>query len=260
MRRHQLVELEDLPGCPRAMRDGGTDWLRAMMNWTNVFASAAPKLREVMRATGTSRVVDLCSGGGGPWLTLERELAKSGPIEVVLTDLYPNRDAFDFCRKDSGDRIRFREQSIDATDVPPDLEGVRTLFNAFHHFPPDTARAILADAVKKQQGIAIFEVAGRRAMGLVAMPAQLLAIVVLTPFVRPFRWSRLLLTYVLPVIPFIVAFDGVVSFLRLYLEDDLRALVDSVPGHERFTWEIGVTTVGRLPVGPLYLIGIPRRS
>ena len=33
-----------------------------------------------------------------------------------------------------------------------------------------------------------------------------------TPFVRPFRWSRLLFTYVIPLIPLLVLFDGTVSF------------------------------------------------
>ena len=75
----QLVEIEDLPWCPRAIRDGGTDWLRFMANATRAFDAVAPKIRQAMNATGTSSVVDLCSGGGGPWETLAGELAKSGP-------------------------------------------------------------------------------------------------------------------------------------------------------------------------------------
>jgi hypothetical protein len=85
--------------------------------------------------------------------------------------------------------------------------------------------------------------------GLLAMPLQLPAILLLTPWVRPFRWSRLVFTYALPLIPLLVLVDGTVSMLRLYLEDELRELVASIPGHEGFAWDIGSTPIPGAPVG-----------
>jgi hypothetical protein len=78
------------------------------------------------------------------------------------------------------------------------------------------------------------------------------------PLVRPFRWSRLMFTYVVPLIPGIVLVDGTVSFLRLYLEDELHELVRGVPGYERFEWDIGSTRAHGIPVGLTHLIGTPR--
>ncbi len=258
MRRRQLVELEDLAWCPRAVRDGGTDWLAFKFNTMKDFNAVAPKVRAAMDATGTSVVLDLCSGGGGPWPALLQELTRSGPARVVLSDLYPNVDALQALRVRSGGRLEYVATPVDATDVPRHGDGVRTMFNAIHHFPPAAARAILADAVAKRRAIAIFEGTSVRAAGLVAMPLQLPAILLLTPFVRPFRWSRLLWTYLVPAIPFMVLFDGTVSFLRLYLEDELRELVAGVPGSDRFEWDIGCTRVGPLPAGLTHLVGIPR--
>lgn len=254
MRRRQLVEIEDLAWCPRAVRDGGTDWLAFIANMTRVFSAVAPKIRAAMDATRTATVIDLCSGGGGPWLTLERELSKNGPAHVILSDLYPNIEALAGVRTRSGGRLDFHATSIDAANVPKEFNGVRTMFNAFHHFPPDAARAILADAVAKRRAIVIVEGASHRAIGLLAVPLQLPMILLLTPFVRPFRWSRLLLTYVVPLIPLLVLFDGTVSFLRLYLNDELRELIAGVPGRETFTWDIGATRFGLA-----YLVGIPKR-
>src|SRR5450759_4223616 len=37
---------------------------------------------------------------------------------------------------------------------------------------------------------------------------------VCTPWIRPFRWSRLLWTYLIPIIPLVFLFDGVVSCHR----------------------------------------------
>jgi SAM-dependent methyltransferase len=254
----QLMEIEDYDWCPRAVRDGGTDWLGFMANLTRAFDAVAPKIRGAMRATGTTRVVDLCSGGGGPWLTLERALAAGGEVGVELTDLFPNVAALSSLNERSGGRCRFRADPVDATDVPVELDGVRTMFNCFHHFPPERARAILADAVRKRRGIAIFEGVDRRWLPLLAMPLQVAVVFALTPFVRPFKWSRLLFTYVLPLIPLVIYFDGTVSMLRIYSPDELRELVAAVPGHDDFAWDIGTTPVTGMPLGLTHLVGVPR--
>ena len=196
----------------------------------------------------------MCSGGGGPWLTLERELAKSGTVRVTLTDLYPNAGALSDARARSDGRLAVRTTPVDATDVPADLTGVRTMFSSFHHFPPDLARAILADAVRQRRAIVVVEAINSRAIGLVGLPLQIPAMLVMTPFVRPFRWSRLLFTYLIPLIPLLVLFDGTVSMLRIYQPDELRALVAGVPGHESYTWDIGEAP----GVGPIHLVGTPR--
>jgi hypothetical protein len=224
-----------------------------------VFSAVAPKIRAAMDATGTGDVIDLCSGGGGPWLTLEPELRKSGPVNITLSDLYPNIEALSHLPARGRGRLDFHKTAVNATDVPAAFGGVRTMFNAFHHFPPDQAVAILADAVRKRRAIAIFEGVNRRAVGLFLMPIQLPAIVLLTPFVRPFRWSRLLFTYALPLIPLLVLFDGTVSLLRLYLEDELRELVGRTPGGERFAWDIGETSVPGMPTAVTHLVGVPKR-
>ena len=43
-----------------------------------------------------------------------------------------------------------------------------------------------------------------------------LAVGLATPFIRPFRWSRLFWTYVIPLVPLTCWWDGVVSQLRAY--------------------------------------------
>jgi hypothetical protein len=70
----------------------------------------------------------------------------------------------------------------------------------------------------------------------------------------------LLFTYIVPLIPLMVLFDGTVSFLRLSLEDDLLELVAGVPGHGTFTWDIGSTSVRGFPHTLTHLIGVPKHS
>lgn len=260
MRRRHLVEIEDTPWCPAVVRDGGTDWLAFMANTSGWFAATAPRIREAMHATGTDHVLDLCSGGGGPWLSLVRTLEETGAATVELSDRYPNLRAFADLSIRSRGRLGYRRESIDATNVPAELAGVRTMFNGFHHFAPDTARAILADAVAKRRAIAVFEGISHRGLGMAGLPLQLPAILLLTPFIRPFRWSRLVLTYALPAIPGLVLFDGAISVLRVYSPDELRALVSSIPAAETFNWDIGITRMPGTPIGFTHLIGTPRVS
>ena len=258
MRRVHLLEIEDQAWCPRAIRDGGTDWLHFMANTHKAFNAMAPRLRDVMRRSGCQRIVDLCSGAGGPWLSLAPLLAESGRLEVQLTDFYPNLAALERACGQSHGRIRYCPTPVDATDVPPEMDGMRTLFNAFHHFRPTQARAILVDAVRKRRPIVVVEGADSRVLGILMILVMPLAMLAMTPRIRPFRWSRIWLTYALPAIPLLGLFDGVVSMLRIYSPPELRELVESLPEHQSFDWDIGTQAVPGSPIGLTYLIGVPR--
>jgi len=133
---------------------------------------------------------------------------------------------------------------------------VRTLFNAFHHFRPEMARRILQSAVDDRCPIAAFEFVGRHPVVLFAMLLNPLLMMLAVPFLRPFRWSWLPLTYLIPVIPLFVMWDGLVSCLRVYSEGELRDLVASLERGDRFEWEIG--ELPRRPAPASYLIGVPK--
>ena len=147
---------------------------------------------------------------------------------------------------------------MSALDVPKRLTGFRTMFTAFHHFRPADARAILASAVRDRQGIAIFEATSRTPAALGMMLAVPLVVWLLTPLIRPFRWSRLFWTYVVPVIPVAIMFDGVVSCLRSYTPGEIQMMAMEVGG-ETFEWEAGAAYPQGSAIPISYLIGTPRR-
>ncbi len=104
------------------------------------------------------------------------------------------------------------------------------MFSSFHHFRATDARRVLANAVERSKGIAIFEIARREPKLILAICFIPFLILFLTPRIGPFRWSRLLRTYVLPVVPFVLWFDGWMSCLRCYSHEELSELVRSLPG------------------------------
>lgn len=257
MRRLHLVELEDLPWFPATIRDLATDFLRFMGNLGYPFGIIAGRVAEIMQATGRTRIVDLCSGGAGPVERFARDLqARGAAVErVTLTDKYPNRAAFAHVAEQSGGLVDYIETSVDATDVPADLRGMRTIFNAFHHFPPELARAILQDAVNKREPIGVFEMLVKTSLPTIAIGSPLTAFLT-APIIRPFSWRRILFGMVVPLVPALVAFDGIVSCLRIYTPEELQELVDSLENTEGYRFEIGRRR--KLPFEPVtYLLGWP---
>lgn len=259
MQRKTWFELHDHRLFPNFLRDLMTDGLEAMWNARDIYGPVAPRLRRALAEAGTDRIIDLCSGGGGPWSKLSRNLSENGESApaILLTDKYPNHQAFQSIRVATGNAVDFHPEPVDAMCIPPELVGFRTMFTTLHHFTPGEARAILKDAFDQGQGIAIFDTARCDLRTLLAVCLVPLAALVLVPRIRPFRWSRIFWNYCLPVIPFTLWFDGVMSCLRSYSHADLwESTAEFIS--EGYRWEVGEER-GKL-VNITYLVGYPVRD
>jgi hypothetical protein len=84
------------------------------------------------------------------------------------------------------------------------------------------------------------------------------ALLAVTPFIKPFRWSRLLLTYAVPVVPVCTLWDGIISCLRVYEPNELKALVATLPPND-YRWDCGRLPIPRMPTALTFLIGAPAR-
>jgi hypothetical protein len=256
--RLHLAELEDQEWLPALLRDLATDVLQFNQTVIDQVAPIVPKLALLLQTTRAERVVDLCSGASGPLLKLSEHLHELGhAVPIVMTDKFPNHGSFERVKHESDGRIDFLPESVDATDVPTSLTGVRTLFNGFHHLRPELARGVLADAVKDRQPIAIFEFVQRSPIAILGVVLAALLILPLTiPFYRPFRFSRIFFTYLVPLLPLFVLWDGVVSCLRVYSPAELQALCDQLPDND-YQWDIGLLKSSAGPVKITYLVGAP---
>lgn len=221
----------ELSSCPEVLRRLATDYLHTVGRVFRAFEPVEPLLAAALSASGQRRVVDLCSGGTGPVVEVAEAVRRKRGIEpsLVLTDLYPNEAAFAAAAGRSSLPLVGEREPIDARQVPARLTGVRTLFDAFHHFEPQAARDILRDAAQSRAPILIVEATERSLRGVLGMLIFVpLLVLLLTPFVRPFRVWRLLLTYVIPVAVPLITFDGVVSCLRSYTQAELREMTSGL--------------------------------
>lgn len=239
MKRFHLFEFEDLPWFPSTIRNFGTDYLQYVANKFDFYKDMVPLLLKGVRKSRHKHIVDLASGGGGGWLKLSEHLHAEMPeLTVKLTDYYPNRDAFEHLVAQKPDFFEFIPESVSALDVPSDLDGFRTQFLSFHHFKPKDAQQILQNAVDAQVPIAIFEAQVRDFAHLFKFAFSPIGILLLTPFIRPFKLSRIIFTYLIPIVPLFVFWDGLVSVLRTYSIEEMKAMTTRIRGGEDYTWEI----------------------
>ena len=252
--RLQLFEFEDLPWFPSAIRDFATDYLHFIEGRFALHRPVIALLRRALEESALAHVVDLCSGGGGPVLALYEDLLADGlAVKFTLTDKYPNLSAFRRLAGLHPSGIDYVADSVDATKVPRELLGFRTMFNSFHHFGPAAGRDILQCAVEARQPIGIFEIPERSLATIIPLLFTPLFVAVATPFIRPFHWRRLLWTYALPLVPLTCWWDGLVSQFRAYTVSELNRLTR---GLDSYDWQ-----ADRIPLGTTHghvtcLVGI----
>jgi hypothetical protein len=257
MGRIHLFEFEDQQWFPSFLRDYGTDFLQFLSTKTAMYKPIIPIIEKGLDIGRTNQIIDLCSGGGGGLIWLNNELKKHVPhLQITLTDLYPNLSAFEYSSKNASN-IVYLTAPVDAKNVSENLNGLRTLFLSLHHFKPNDARSILQNAVDAHSAIAVFEAQERSFLSLLAMFLSPISVLLTTPFIKPFKIGRLIFTYLLPIVPLFVSWDGLISALRTYSVKEMKELVKSLDKTEKYDWEIN-----RIKSGPgtiLYLLGTPKR-
>ena len=258
MRRIHLFELEDQSWFPNPVRKGITDFLQFAANLIDLYKNMVPVIQRLMDKS-KSRLVDLGSGSGGGIEKIYLHLKSEGrDVAITMTDKYPNIKAMDSLSNKFGQSISYISKSVDAREVPEDLDGIRTMFVAFHHFKPEDARKILANAANSRAPIGIFEATERSFFNFIIKILDPIAVMLAVPFIRPFSWSRIFFTYIIPLIPFSLMWDGMVSVLRTYSIEEMNELTSSIEADD-YTWETGRLKPEK---GPplLYLIGYPKAA
>lgn len=256
MARLHLFEFEDQSWFPSFLRNYMTDFLQFLSNKAKLYGPIIPLLQRVLEESKQNSIVDLGSGGGGGLIWLCEELQKDRPeLKITLTDYYPNIKAFEYT-KGKNKAFEYIKEPVDARNISKEPSGLRTLFLAFHHFKPKDAKRILENTVLNSNAIGIFEAQERSFQSLFAMFFSPITVLFMTPFIKPFNLGRILFTYLIPIVPVCVWWDGIVSSLRTYSVQEMKELVANVENHESYTWKID-----KIKSGPgiiLYLTGVPK--
>jgi len=251
-------EFEDQSWFPDIIRDSMTDYLRFLFNTFKLYQPVLPLLKDALAKTGTNRILDLCSGSGGAMESIyeNMKLTYNPDIHITLSDLYPNLFIYRHLQSKTNGGISFIRIPVDATGVPSEAKGFRTLFSGFHHFDREKAKEVLKNAVDARQGIGIFDGGNKSLlMILLIIIFHPLLLVLFTPFFKPFRISGLLFTYLIPIIPFCTVWDGIISIFRLYKPNEMLRMANEIES-AHYTWTSGKVR-NKFGMSIAYLIGYP---
>ena len=169
--------------------------------------------------------------------------------QITMTDLFPNKTV------DS--KIAYWPGSVDARAVPPELTGMRTMFASFHHFQAEDASLILRNAFEQRCPIGVFEVTARTPVGILAAILIPLGVLLMTPGIKPLTAFQVVFTYLIPILPVMIFWDGLVSQLRTYTPEEMRSMTADLQASD-YQWECGMTHVPGTPLEVPYLTGRPR--
>ncbi len=254
MNRIHAFEIHEQSWCPAVFRNQLTEFLQFSAMALRIYDGVIPLIEKVLSRTSSKQVVDLCSGSSGPWPHLSDQ---ASDFKVILTDKFPNLNSFERISTESRGKISYVSEPVDATNVPSHLDGMRTIFTGLHHFRPDMAKTILQDAVHKRTAIGVFEFTERRLYNFLSQPISIpLIVFLLTPFMRPFKLSRLFWTFIIPIAPLVALWDGIISNFRTYSVRELEELIESI-NSEGYKWETGVQKALLPGIQITYLLGYP---
>ena len=254
--RIHLFEFEDQKWFPNFLRKPLLNYLSFLIIKFDVYNSITDELLDFIKEYNIKNIVGLCCGGAGDFLSIAERLARSDLyVNVTLTDLYPNRSAFEEAESLYPKMIKGYYDSVDATNVPESIQGLRIIFTAFHHFQPSIAQKIIRDAIEAAEPIAIFEFSDRKLSSVLStFLVAGITMLFLTPSMRPLRLNQLFWTYTL-ILPIVQTWDAFVSQLRSYTPHELEKIVKSIEGHEKYDWNIGSSQHQKLPFTITYLMG-----
>lgn len=259
MGRIHAFEFEDLQWFPNNLRHYATDFLQFGANAFDMYKEVIPIIQKGIDKSGNNTIIDIASGGGGGLITIARHLKKHNPsLKIILTDFYPNLEAFKRTQFLAPETFEYISEAVDALAVPTSLKGLRTQFLSLHHFKPEQVKAILQNAIDNHQPIAIFEGQQRTIKSMIPMIFSPISVLLSTPFIRPLNPDRLLFTYLIPILPLVVMWDGIISVLRTYSVEELNSIILELNHHEQFDWEVGIAKGKPVDIG--FLLGTPKNQ
>lgn len=261
MRRLHLFEFNDSPWAPVALRETVIESLSRTLQWGRVLEGLVAPFASFVEQAGVDQVLDLCSGAGGPAAVLVREMGRAGkrPPRFLLTDLQPRPELWAKLRDAHPEAIDFVAESVDATRIPEAIgKGrVRVIVNALHHFEPQLARDILLGACEGAPGVFVAEGFERHPRGFLPFAVLGLPALYLNPILSPrHRLQKAMLTWLSPIALAVSAWDGTVSTLRVYTENELREMV--APLGDAFVWHYGTYRFPACGLG-YYFYGVRSR-
>ena len=244
--RIQAFEFMDLPQTPRFLRDSIVESLGNSLRWSGIYKDAAVVFAEFCEGLESNTVLDLCSGSGKHVAILLDALIRRGEKlpRFLISDLFPVIHEMEKIVEQYPENVKAIQTPIDALNVPDSYpHSARVVVSAFHHFTPDEAKDILRDSATKRKPIFVLEPMTRSWRSFLKLGFLYLLAMMINPFLsKKDRLLKAVFSYLIPLIPFMGLWDGVVSARRVYTEEEFIALTSNIDA--KYQWRFQKIRVG----------------
>ncbi len=232
MKAHYGFEFCDQSWVPRGARECLFEIMDALNSGLRSFnGQVADTVFQLARDHHLGTVIELGAGRA----PVTSELAKhdqSLGLKLVACDLVPNEDAYRNLAQRFPDRVFPIFTPVDITQHQPALQqAVLVLAGVMHHIPFELRPSVINALSRTDSVAAVFEPLRRTwlSMFMAALsffPALLLP---LTFFSRAGKMRRFFWCWIVPIVPFMFAWDGVSSCLRQWTPEEWQAAFDRLP-------------------------------
>lgn len=235
-------EFNDSPKCPNFIRESILEVLGKSIRDAGVYDALAPHFSRFCEDAGACEILEFGAGSGeSTAVFLDAILADTGkPPHIYISDLYPMVEVMAQTCGRYPNQLTPIKESVDLCNPPTEpLHDMRMVLSAFHHFDNDMARDFLRDSQEK--GVAVF-IAEPFINSLKAFfPLFLYGFTSLVRngiFSPKKRLLKFVFTFLIPLIPMCLLWDGLISMIRMYDEDEFQKIVDSMPQLEQsYEWQ-----------------------
>lgn len=216
MKRKQIKQIINTPWCPDFFKTLVAEFLSWFVVKVNATQPFIPVIDEITDKTQMKKIINIEFNTGAGIETVQPYLKED--ITVI---------------------------SIPAEKIDTSEKGVYLFVNSFHQLNSAEAGTILQNIADGGNPVVVVEGNNDSLWQIVGMTVFVPLTVLLTAFfVKPFRISRIIFTYVLPILPIIIVIDGCLALLKLYSPDDLLELTSSIKT-ENYEWKAGKKDNGR---------------
>jgi hypothetical protein len=227
-----MREMADCDWFPHWMRVHQQEFLGFIAYHFRIYKPLVKVLEQMLNLTHQPAWTDACSGNGNAALSVERYITPSPSL--LLTDKFPPSSI-----QSLQSNIQYDTQPLDILQNLPNGEGVITLFNAFHHFNHDEKLGLLQKVAVAKRPFLSVEIL-RPCLGsyLSVLGASTIGQWIFAPFIKPFRLSRILFTYLIPVHILSVLIDGWISVAKSPGKKEYVQLLSQLPQSKGYRFSV----------------------
>ncbi|MGB0886903.1 MAG: hypothetical protein ACPGSL_02165 [Vicingaceae bacterium] len=216
MKRKEIKQITNLNWFPFFLKKLITEFLSWFVLKVNASKPFIPVITKILTTTKTKKIINVEFNNGAGIETVTPFLEKD--IEVL---------------------------SINYNNFNTNKNGLYLFVNCFHQFSPDKAKRNLKRICESGNPIVIVEGNNDSLWQIVGMTIFVpLSVLLSAPFVKPFRISRILFTYIIPILPIVIMIDGCIALLKLYNPADLTEITSSLQNYN-YKWKSGKSDNGR---------------